>query len=715
MTSTEQSPVTSAQSSTSDLGPATTPQLSPVRKEPHYSLPKHCPSVSSVETRKISQLWQRVAKHCKIEKVLKMSSTTHRKYKRESVASSNVSTNGTISTQLSETSFEALERDSESFLQAPKGQRVPMDATQLLLIHPSKTGYYTAYDPVPPQVQHSIGGEVNTLGNSLRCSSTAYEDLTGSNPRERDPIISAFAPEEPMDDEVGTGKPQAEAQAKNEDIANSEVFAMLKDMKEEYTSLKLQMQIIQKTIQKLGSNPPASVLSSLFLQLGNVGADMNFTGNVHFACDVGMDVGHRARDSLQVASATSKRVQPLNDSKNLIGPRDMVSLSSRSSILRSRSQSRAYSHNHQRKGKSECIQGPKIKDRHSKSSSTYSLSSFESISASNTPEALHDWRSPEVPDHATDSPPSSQITMVDHHSGCPSSAESLPIPTLKQHKRATKRFGTTKETQKAQFTPATKPLKRRESTISATKQLRKLPQTPPQLPTPGTSPVLSRSILPPTTCLSKQSRSPGALTDNEFSVSSFNNECFISASKIEFGPEVSACYPDTEVNTAPFSARSTPRSSAELSSQRRHPGRAALPTKIQEDSVIAVRDLEEVPPEPVLQIKECLLRDLRTKSNSMYDAVYDGLERSSMANMLEEALSQLRAKEEELKCLKGSHAEVLRHQAKELAKLEQENDELQLTIMEQEERIYNITGPTVAAELSTELPEYTPTPSSTLE
>jgi hypothetical protein len=261
MTTAEQSPATSAQSSACDLGLTATVRLSPVRKVPQSSFSEHCPSVSSAETRKISKLWKRVAKHCKIEKILRVSSTRNRKGKRESVLSSDVSIKGTIYTESSEASFEALERDS--FLQPTRGQRVSIDITSLPLIYPSEAGYYAAPNPMSIEIRHSVGGDVYKLENVINHSSVVYEEPANDNSEDTATAKSDFLLEEPEEYEAGVGVGEKEVKVEIEAV-NNEVFAVLKDMQEGYTFLRLQMQLMQKAIQKLGVNgrSTASALSS---------------------------------------------------------------------------------------------------------------------------------------------------------------------------------------------------------------------------------------------------------------------------------------------------------------------------------------------------------------------------------------------------------------------------------------------------------------------
>lgn len=732
-----QSATASVQSSAYDLSLTATPRLSPVRKleEPAPSFSEPCPSVSSVETRKISKLWKRVAKHCKFEKVLKVSPTKARKTKRESVLCSDVSIKGTIYTQSSGSSFEALERDS--FLEPTRGQRVSMDITRLPLIYPSDAGYYATPEPELMEIRHSVGGDVHRLDKVMSYSSDIYEEPDNSNWGNAMSVELTFPLEESMEHEVEIG----EREVKSDAGANTELLAMLKDMKEEYTFLSLQMQIMQKTIQKLDQNgrPIASTLSSWFLRLRKDDPDLSCTENVHFASNIEAGLGGRVRDSIQTVSGTSRRTQSLKNSKELAGPRDMLSIRSGSSMSSLSSRGQAYGYDrrrrHHREEESERVQGPRVRRRHSKSSSIYSLSSLESQSEPETasiPRAPDYRRLPEVPTGntnptlplrsilkaQTERRQTRQIKIVDHNDR-PSSGKSSPTPSPKRRKRATRRSGITEETLQAwnaRFIPVDGILEGRESILAA-KQLRKLPRTPRKLPA---SPALPKHVqsrnLPPLP-MASTSKFPGALTDDAYSASSSYIDTDIEINTSRCTSFLDTTLSNMDADTAPSSAASTPRSSSDVSSifsRHRHSARTTLLTEIDEYNDTVVRDLREAAPELVLQVKRCLLKELRTKSDGTYDGVYDALEiplespAQELEKELQEVLSQLRAKEEELKRLEDTHSDVLRQQARELTKLEQEKEELQWTIADQEEQIYNLIGPTAVADLSVELPEYTP-------
>jgi hypothetical protein len=286
-----------------------------------------------------------------------------------------------------------------------------------------------------------------------------------------------------------------------------------------------------------------------------------------------------------------------------------------------------------------------------------------------------------------------------------------------------------------------------EETVSMAKERRKLPQPPRKLPTPK---VLSSPPSPPSPQkpewpqfpVACSFKFPGASKHVEIDISScaltrstdpstdsihdglsdvaWNTEPFEkpfdyselnesalrgSLSNLTDSRRTSASTVSSDVDreTAPTSRSSAGYSS--IFSNRRHSARTTLLTEIDDYNDTVVKDLAEVAPELVLQVKNSLLRELRTRFDGLYDDVEVPLQSpiaKEVDKELEDILSQLRAEEKAIMSLKDTHAELLRRRAGLSTKLERGTEGLN---GDKEGQIYNLRQST--ANLLVEPPEYT--------
>lgn len=466
-------------------------------------------------------------------------------------------------------------------------------------------------------------------------------------------------------------------------------------------------------------------------------------------------LGGRVRDSIQLASETSRRTQSLKIAKELAGPREM--LSSGSSIISSsslKSQASDYGPRCRRQPADEeldCVQGPRGRD------TIYPLSNLDLSPESGSTVTKPLLRS--ILKVKVNRPPTRRV-QHDDQLGNTKNPSTIAVTKHYGHKGATKRTGITDETLKvwsSRFVPVDTRLTGGETDLM-TKGRRKLPQPPRKLAINILEPLSSPSSAqnaerPQSGDLSVPSlvKFPGALSDYKIGNSSSslisstnpsidNNRSSISdvdcstTSNEQLGElydivlhdflssptdsrrtTASTCDSGATTSTWEVRPRPVPRSSAASSSifsHRRHSARTTLMTEIEESHNTVVKDMKEVAPEVVLEVEKSLLRELLTKS----DGLCDGLEvplQSPIAmevdKELDEMLSQLRAEEKAIMDLKETHAEILRWRVELSTKLRRENEELRWMVGNTEERICNPRiSTTTTASLFGELPQYTP-------